>query len=119
MGPPKQFSGSWDKFPPMKDWISFDDMWNRNLRFINMSKNTSEDTRRIKVAIEECAKIGVDERVILAIIMQESHGDVGVRTTYSPGDNIPTGGLMQCGGCAGAPGRNNLSQVGSDETNSH
>ena len=74
--------------------------------------DTGEDIGRIWNAIKECAKIGVDERVILAIIMQESHGDVGVQTTFSPGDNIPTGGLMQCGGDAGHPGQHGLSQVG-------
>jgi len=72
--------------------------------------STWDDIGRINVAIRESAKLGVDERVILAIIMQESHGDVGVITTISPG-GIPTAGLMQCSGCQGFPGRHALSQV--------
>lgn len=52
---------------------------------------------------KECAQISVEERIILAIIMQESHGDVGVRTTFSPGDVVLTGGLMQCCICMGNP----------------
>ena len=86
-------------------------MFNRNKQSMSATGDTGEDIGRIYNAIKECAKIGVDERVILAIIMQESHGDVGVQTTFSPGDNIPTGGVMQCSGCAGHPGKHGLSQV--------
>lgn len=76
---------------------------------MHASGSTWDDIGRINVAIRECAKLGVDERVILAIIMQESHGYVGVRTTTSPG-GVPTAGLMQCSNCAGFPGQTNLSQ---------
>lgn len=73
--------------------------------------STWDDIGKINVGIRNAAKeIGVDERVILGIIMQESHGYVGVRTTVSPG-GIPTAGIMQCSGCNGYPGRTGLSQT--------
>lgn len=108
---PHNYSGPWQNFPSIDKWIQFEDMFNRNKSSMASTGDTGEDIGRIWNAIKECAKIGVDERVILAIIMQESHGDVGVETTFSPGDHIPTGGLMQCGGCAGCPGRHGVSQV--------
>lgn len=42
--------------------------------------------------------------------MEESHGYVGVETTYDA-DGVPTGGLMQASGCNGYPGQNGLSQA--------
>jgi len=42
--------------------------------------------------------------------MQESHGYVGVTTTYDA-DGVPTGGLMQASGCSGFDGQNDLPQV--------
>lgn len=42
--------------------------------------------------------------------MEESHGYVGVETTYDA-DGEPTGGLMQASGCSGYDGQNNLAQV--------
>lgn len=107
----QHYSGPWQSFPPKEKWIDFEDMFNRNQQSMLATHDTSDDISHIKNAIKECAKIGVDERVILAIIMQESHGDVGAPVTFSPGDNIPTGGLMQCSGCAGFPGKHGLSQV--------
>ncbi|KAF2185546.1 hypothetical protein K469DRAFT_531580, partial [Zopfia rhizophila CBS 207.26] len=107
---PKWYSGPWQNFPAMNTWLSFDDMFERNKNSMKSTGNTWDDIGRINVAIRECAKLGVDERVILGIIMQESHGDVGVRTTFSPGEGIPTAGLMQCSNCPGFPGRHGLSQ---------
>lgn len=73
--------------------------------------STWDDVGRIAVAIEGAAQdIGVDERVILGIIIEESSGYVGVQTTYNA-DGQPTGGLMQASGCAGHDGQNNLPQV--------
>ena len=107
---PRFISGPWNNFPPISTWLGFDDLFGRNMNSMRATGSTWDDIGRINVAIRECAKLGVDERVILAIIMQESHGDVGVRTTISPG-GIPTAGLMQCSGCSGFPGRHGLSQV--------
>ncbi|KAJ0108981.1 hypothetical protein J7T55_005529 [Diaporthe amygdali] len=107
---PQYYSGPWQNFPAMNTWVStFDALFEANKNSIRSTGSTADDVGRINVAIREAAKIGVDERVILSIIMQESHGYVGVRTTLSP-EGIPTAGLMQCSGCAGFPGRTGLSQ---------
>ncbi|KAF2202008.1 hypothetical protein GQ43DRAFT_455352 [Delitschia confertaspora ATCC 74209] len=106
---PIWYSGPYQNFPAMSTWKSFDELFGLNWNSMLSTGNTADDLGRINVAIRECAKLGVDERVILAIIMQESHGNVGVRTTFSP-DGIPTAGIMQCSGCAGFEGRHGLSQ---------
>ena len=145
---PQRYSGPWQSFPAMNTWVgTFDALFEANRNSMRSTGSTADDVGRINVAIREAAQIGVDERVILSIIMQgectsvscsgvssssaveklagpskaylgavadnppESHGYVGVRTTYSPGEGIPTAGLMQCSNCAGFPGRTGLSQV--------
>jgi hypothetical protein len=51
--------------------------------------DTDDSTARLRTMltrctlVEKCAKLGVDERVILGIIMQESHGNVGASTEYN------------------------------------
>ncbi|KAK7961872.1 uncharacterized protein PG986_002697 [Apiospora aurea] len=108
---PRWISGPWQKFPKMSTWLTFDQMFEANKNSIKSTGSTWDDVGRINVAIRNAAaSIGVDERVILGIIMQESHGYVGVRTTYSPGEGIPTAGIMQCSNCPGYPGQTGLSQ---------
>lgn len=66
---------------------------------------------RIHVAISSVANTyGIDRRVLLGIMMEESHGGVGVVTTYNA-DGVPTGGLMQSSNCHGFDGQKNLGQV--------
>lgn len=114
---PTWISGPWQNFPAINTWQTFDQMFDANKNSMKSTGSTWDDIGRINVAIRDASKnIGVDERVILGIIMQESHGYVGVRTTFSPGDNIPTAGIMQCSSCPGYPGRTGLSQV---SDNSH
>lgn len=109
---PTKYSGPWQNFPAMNTWVgTFDALFEKNKNSMRSTGSTADDVGRINVAIREAAKLGVDERVILGIIMQESHGYVGVRTTYSPGEGIPTAGLMQCSNCPGFPGRTGLSQA--------
>lgn len=72
--------------------------------------DSGEDIGRIFNAINDAAKIGVEERVILCIIMQESRGNVGVGTPQD-NDHKNTGGLMQAEESPGFPGQHNLSQV--------
>lgn len=72
--------------------------------------DSGEDVGRIWNAINEAAKMGVEERVILCIIMQESTGNVGVGTPKDM-DNNPTGGLTQAEGSPAFPGQYNLTQV--------
>lgn len=65
----------------------------------------------IRVAITNVSKYyGIEPRVLLGIIMEESHGGVGVVTTYDA-EGVPTGGLMQASNCHGYDGKNNLAQV--------
>lgn len=66
---------------------------------------------RIRVAITSVGKTyGIDRRVLLGMIMEESHGGVGAVTTYDA-DGVPTGGLMQSSNCHGYDGQKNLAQV--------
>ncbi|KAK7994304.1 hypothetical protein PG991_015892 [Apiospora marii] len=109
---PQLISGPWQNFPKMSSWLTFDQMFDANKNSMNQAGSTWDDIGRINVAIRNAAaSIGVDERVILGIIMQESHGYVGVVTTFSPGEGIPTAGIMQCSNCQGFPGQTGLSQV--------
>jgi hypothetical protein len=90
------YSGPASSFPPMSSWATFETIFN-NVGFIWN-------------AVNEAAKIGVEERVIFCIIMQESTGNVGVQSTTAP-DGSTSAGLMQCDGSPGFPGKHGLSQV--------
>ncbi|KAH6656891.1 hypothetical protein BKA67DRAFT_173283 [Truncatella angustata] len=103
------YSGPSSKFPPQSQWKSFEEIFNANKHEMSLTGDTGEDIGRIWNAVKECAKIGVEERVIFAIIMQESTGNVGVRTTTNA-DGHFTAGLMQCDGSPGFPGQHGLSQ---------
>ena len=104
------YHGSSSNFPGMDQWKSLEEVFNLNKPEMFATGDSGPDIGAIWNAVHECAKIGVDERVIFCIIMQESSGDVGVRTTTSPGGQ-PTAGLMQATGSPGFPGQHNLSQV--------
>jgi len=73
--------------------------------------NTGQDVGFIwNAVIAAAAAIGVEERVIFCIIMQESTGNVGVGTP-NDNDGVATGGLMQCESSPAYPGKHGLSQV--------
>ncbi|KAK3332628.1 hypothetical protein B0T19DRAFT_439448 [Cercophora scortea] len=103
-------SGPASQFPPMSQWKTYEQIFNINKPAMLSTGNTGEDVGRIWNAVLECAKIGVEERVIFAIVMQESGGDVGAPTTYNK-DGRATAGLMQADGSAGFPGQHGLSQA--------
>lgn len=103
------YAGDASKFPPKNQWKSFDEIFSANKAEMGKTGDTPSDIDHIYAAVKECAKIGVEERVIFAIIMQESTGNVGVRTTVNA-DGHGTAGLMQCDGSPGFPGRHGLSQ---------
>lgn len=98
-------------WPSESDWGSFDDLWSANVPLMQEScgnngwgaDDSTTEVDDIKNAIISISgQTGVDERVILAIIMQESEGCVRVPTT----DNgVSNPGLMQShdgsGTCAG------------------
>ncbi|KAL1853891.1 hypothetical protein VTK73DRAFT_8877 [Phialemonium thermophilum] len=105
----QHYQGPASNFPAMQDWKSFEEIFNINKPEMLQTNDTHEDVGRIWNAVLECAKIGVEERVIFAIIMQESSGNVGINTTINA-DGHGTAGLMQCDGSPGFEGRHGLSQ---------
>ena len=105
------YSGPSNSFPGMNTWIgNWVDLFNIFKPFMLQTGDTGEDVGRIFNAISEAAKIGVDERVILCIIMQESSGNVGVKSTTAP-DGSHSAGLMQCGESPGFENQHGLGQV--------
>lgn len=106
------YSGPASSFPGMNTWVSnWVDLFNIFKPEMLSTGDTGPDVGSIFNAIGQAASsIGVDERVILCIIMQESSGDVGVRTTTAP-DGSQSAGLMQCAGSPGFPGQHGLPQV--------
>ncbi len=109
------YSGPSSNFPQMDQWKSWVEIFNLNKPEMFKTGDSGEDIGRIWNAVEECAKLGVDERVIFCIIMQESTGNVGAITTTNR-DGHSTAGLMQCDGSPGFDGRHSLSQVGLPKT---
>lgn len=102
-----KYNGGWQNFPSMNNWLPWTTVFGRYQQDMVNAGSTWDDVGRINVAISNAAAtIGVDERVILAIILQESHGYVGVQCT---GNNDC--GLMQCENCPSFQGRNGLPQV--------
>lgn len=106
-----QYSGSAWNYPSKDTWKSWPAIFDVFKQSMVDAGDTWDDVRRIFVAITDAARaIGVEERVILCMIIKESSGYVGVD---GPRDNDGkvTGGLMQAEESPGFPGRNNLSQV--------
>lgn len=66
------YQGPSSSFPPMSQWKSFEDIFNANKSEMAATGDTGEDIGRIWNAVIEAAKLGVEERVIFAIIMQVS-----------------------------------------------
>ncbi len=104
------YSGPASSFPPMSTWKDFETIFNLNKPEMLQTGDSGEDVGRIWNAVLQAAKLGVEERVIFCIIMQESTGNVGVGTPKDM-DNNPTGGLMQAEESPAFPGQHNLSQV--------
>ena len=104
------YTGPASSFPSRDTWKDFITLFNINKPLMSVKGDSGPDIGCIFNAINEAAKIGVEERVILCIIMQESGGDVGVITTNDI-EGQGDAGLMQCRGSPGFPGQHNLSQV--------
>ncbi|KAN0072603.1 hypothetical protein V8E54_009532 [Elaphomyces granulatus] len=89
-----------DHWPSKDQWMPFDDLFNRNQPFMTKScakykvaNDIQSETNEIRSAIQAISsKTGVDNRFVLAIVMQESGGCVRAPTT-SLGVRNP--GLMQ------------------------
>ncbi|MCJ1236286.1 hypothetical protein MMC14_004265 [Varicellaria rhodocarpa] len=104
------YSGPASSFPGKETWKDFNTIFNANKAEMLQTGDSGEDVGRIYNAVLDAAKLGVEERVIFCIIMQESTGNVGVGTTTDP-DSHPTGGLMQAEESPAFPGQHNLSQA--------
>ena len=99
----KMYSGSGSPsqgWPSTSEWMDFDSLWEANLPLLQISceqfdqaDNTDQENNDLKAAIQKSASSsGLDDRFILAIVMQESKGCVRVWTT----DNgVTNPGLMQ------------------------
>jgi len=75
-----QYGGPASNFPNPSEWASWDELWKQNERLMKLHDSDSE-VALIKKSIETVAKeSGVDRRVILCIIVQESGGNVRVKT---------------------------------------
>ena len=91
----RYYSGPASNFPNPVRWQKFSLMWKRNAGVMGIN-DSSEQTDLIKKAIEQvAAESGIDKRVVLCTIMQESQGNVHVRTTVSPDGSVRNPGLMQ------------------------
>ncbi|KAK2628952.1 hypothetical protein QTJ16_002055 [Diplocarpon rosae] len=92
----ENLSGPVTNFPHTARWASYEHLLRINERLMLLSSSPNE-VAYIKKWIPIVAReSGVDPRVILCIIMQESGGNVRVGTTYSPApDFIKNTGLMQ------------------------
>jgi LysM repeat protein len=87
-----EYSGPASHFPDPSQWQKYSLLWTSNTRLMKFHDSDSE-IALIKSSIETVAReSGVDVRVILCIIMQESGGNVRVPTT----DNgVRNPGIMQ------------------------
>jgi hypothetical protein len=89
-----------DHWPSKDQWMPFNDLFNRNQPFMmtackqfNVANDIQSETNEIRSAIEAtAAKTGVDNRFVLAIVMQESGGCVRAPTTNF---GVRNPGLMQ------------------------
>ncbi|KAF2501149.1 hypothetical protein BU16DRAFT_522158 [Lophium mytilinum] len=84
-------------FPSFEEWISFDDMWKINepiLEAVNPEYLDLIPTIREKIELVS-ADSQVDARLILAVIMEESTGNLNVPCTQGSMTNC---GLMQAAG---------------------
>lgn len=79
-----QYGGPASNFPKPSEWASWDALWKENERLMKFHDSDSE-IALIKKSIETVAKeSGVDHRVILCIIVQESGGNVRIPTVSKP-----------------------------------
>jgi hypothetical protein len=91
----RYYSGPASNFPDTDRWQKFSLRWERNAGVMRIN-DSAEQIDFIKKAIEQvAAESGIEKRVILCTIMQESQGNVHVRTTVSPDGRVRNPGLMQ------------------------
>lgn len=75
-----RYSGPASNFPDPQTWAKYELLWEQNRQLMGLHNSESE-IEHIRNAIEIVSKdSGVDARVIVCVIVQESGGDVRVRT---------------------------------------
>lgn len=75
-----QYGGPASNFPDPSQWASWDTLWRQNVRLMKFH-DSDEEINMIRSAINIVAsESGVDPRVILCIIVQESGGNVRIPT---------------------------------------
>ncbi|PMD48084.1 hypothetical protein L207DRAFT_594251 [Hyaloscypha variabilis F] len=89
-----RFCGPASNYPDPAKWVTYDELWKRSKTMMeNAGKNTPSQIGFINQAIGKVSKdTGMDARVILCIIIQESGGNVKVEDTWNP---IRNSGIMQ------------------------
>jgi LysM repeat protein len=93
-GPVRFYSGPASNFPDPANWQRWSLMWARNSGVMRIN-DSPQEVAYIDQAINTVAReSGIERRVILAMIMQESQGNVRVNATYSA-DRVRNTGLMQ------------------------
>lgn len=91
-GPVIHYSGPASNFPPQSRWQKWSNMWTHASRVMAIN-DTPEQIGYIQEAVNTISReSGIDRRVILCTIMQESSGNVHVRTTFG---GVRNPGLMQ------------------------
>jgi LysM repeat protein len=86
------YHGPASNFPNPSQWAKYDFLWRQNSVLMKFNNSDSE-IAHIRHAIEKVAsESGIDVRVILCVIMQESGGNVRVRTTFN---GVRNPGIMQ------------------------
>ncbi|KAK3721949.1 hypothetical protein LTR37_002765 [Vermiconidia calcicola] len=97
------YSGDASNFPTSDQWVSYEDMWKKNLNTFRTScgylghgaDNTESMIEDINWAIQNRANASlVDHRLILATVLQESNGCPRAGATTSSG-GVRNPGLMQ------------------------
>ncbi|KAK4946130.1 hypothetical protein LTR66_014324, partial [Elasticomyces elasticus] len=89
----KCYHGGINSYPPMSSWMNFYDMFNHNKPTM-LARNNNNDQWvgwMWDAITQTAAASNVDARLILAIVMQESTGQIDVGCTGS----MPNCGLMQ------------------------
>lgn len=87
------FNGPASNFPPFQNWMNFYDMFDRNQQDSMAQEESGPIQGQIYNAIVQISQASnVDARFILAVIMQESTGNVYVGCTNNGVENC---GLMQ------------------------
>lgn len=97
------FSGPEGAFPPEASWVSFDQLWDVSNALCVGQQNGAQGALIKDDIAEVAAESGVDARVILAVVLQESNCNLEVVTTNN---GVRNPGIMQSHNGASYDGTN-------------